>query len=57
MLDVVLQDGWNVLVGVMGVGAEVERLVEEFEPILEQQDVPIPFMFRRRSWAQFNTLP
>jgi hypothetical protein len=41
----------------MGIGAEVLRIVEEFEPILEPQDVPIPFMFRRRPWAQFNAVP
>jgi hypothetical protein len=55
--DVIFEDGWSVLVGLMGIGAEVVRIVEEFEPILEPQEVPIPFMFQRRPWAQFNTLP
>jgi hypothetical protein len=43
------------VVGLMGIGAEVLRIVEEFEPILEPQDVPIPFMFRRRPWASMST--
>jgi hypothetical protein len=55
--DVDFEDGWNVLVGLMGIGAEVLRIVEEFEPILEPQDVPMPFMFQRRPWSRFNTLP
>jgi hypothetical protein len=55
--DVVFEDGWSVLVGLMGIGAEVVRIVEEFEPILEPQEIPIPFMFQRRPWAQLNTLP
>jgi hypothetical protein len=55
--DVVFEDGWSVLVGLMGIGAEVVRIVEEFEPILEPQEVPIPFMFQRRPWPQFDSLP
>jgi len=55
--DIESEDGWSLEVALMGIGSEVVRIVEGFEPILEPQDVPMPSMFRRRPWAQFATLP
>jgi hypothetical protein len=54
--EVEFEDGWSGSLILMLAASEVLRITQEFEPILEPQDVALPSQFKRRRWPNFNTL-